>query len=144
MDNRLRRYTFRPYNKYGAPHFILTTWDANKRDHMGKNMLRYRLTMRYPRVSLGCGDGFKPASSVVLFEGADFACAPSHAIDSVAAAESLMGFLTLRPGDTDAEYFANYSKTQLDYCAEHAEWLAGEVSARWCDENGNLKARYSR
>jgi hypothetical protein len=127
----MRRYIFRPYRT--GPSFILCTWDAEKRDGMGKNIIRYRLAMREAGVS------------TVLFAGEDFACAPSDAIDSVATAEALMSFLTLRPGDTDEEYFAKYTQAQLDYCAQHAEALHAEVSARWCDpKDGQLKARYSR
>jgi hypothetical protein len=127
----LRSYTFRPYRPGMGPHFILTTFDPDKRDHKGKSVLGYRLTMR---------DNGK---SVALFKGEDFGCSPMHAIDSVAAAEGLMGFLTLRPGDTDAEYFKDYTPEQLAYCSTHAQALSGEVSARWHDPaTGNLKKRY--
>jgi hypothetical protein len=66
-----------------------------------------------------------------LFEGEDFACSPCHAIDSDECIASLMGFLTLRPGDTDAEYFESYTPQQIDYCEQHAEALAGEVYSRF-------------
>jgi hypothetical protein len=112
------------------PHFILQTWDANRRNGMGKHLLIYKLTMR------------ENGKSVGLFAGDDFGCSPMHAIDSIATAEALMSFLTLRPGDTDADYFKAYTPQQLDYCARYAESLSAEVGARWCDEKGNLKKRY--
>ena len=128
----MRRYTFRPYRVGMGPHFILTTWDAGKTDHRGKHMIRYQLVMR------------EDGNSTVLFAGEDFACSPMHAIDCVAAAECIMSFLTLRPGDTDKEYFSAYTPAQLDYCACHAEALSVAIDARWKDANGNLKSRYYR
>ncbi len=46
-----------------------------------------------------------------------------------------MGFLTLRPGDTDQEYFDGYTDNQLQYADEHAETLSCEVCSRF-GENG--------
>ncbi len=72
----------------------------------------------------------KPLTTV-LFEGEDFCCAPSYAIDGDQCIASLMGFLTLRPGDTDREYFADYTPEQLEYCSHHAESLSCEVMNRF-------------
>jgi hypothetical protein len=66
-----------------------------------------------------------------LFEGEDFCCSPLHAIDSDETVGALLGFLTLRPGDTDAEYFADYTPQQLEFCAQHAETLAWEAEVRF-------------
>jgi hypothetical protein len=74
---------------------------------------------------------WEESKSAVLFEGEDFWCSPLHAIDSDAAVESIMAFLTCKPGDTDPEYFADYTPAQLDYCSQHAEALASEVEARF-------------
>ena len=73
------------------------------------------------------------AKNTVLFEGEDFGCSPMHAIDSDETLAGIMGFLTLRPGDTDPEYFEGYTEAQLDYCSQHAEALACEVSRRFGD-----------
>ena len=66
-----------------------------------------------------------------LFDGVDFCCSPLSAIDSDDTVAAVMGFLTLRPGDTDEEYFDDYTDTQRQYCEEHAESLAGEVYCRF-------------
>jgi hypothetical protein len=66
-----------------------------------------------------------------IFWGEDFACSPMHAINSDDCIHGLMGFLTLRPGDTDPEYFENYNAKQKDFCSKHAEALAAEVSYRF-------------
>jgi hypothetical protein len=41
------------------------------------------------------------------------------------------GRLILRPGDTDADYFADYTDGQRAFCAAHAEALACEVYSRF-------------
>lgn len=109
----VRRVRFVPYGK-GGESFSLVVWDTHA-TRGGKCVLGYRLSM----------------GRVVLFEGADFCCSQMHSIDSDEMIAALMGFLTLRPGDTDAKYFADYTAEQLAYCAEHAEALSCEVDRRF-------------
>jgi len=118
----VRRVRFSPYRTGHGPTFSLTVWDTQRMHSPGKSLLGYRLTMREP--------GKRP---VELFTGEDFGCAPSHCIDSDETVAALMGFLTLRPGDTDKGYFAGYSPQQLEYCDHHAEALSVEVSCRFTD-----------
>ena len=66
-----------------------------------------------------------------LFEGSDFCCSPLHAIDSDDCVKSLMGFLCLRHGDTDKEYFKDYTVEQLAFSDEHAEALQIAVYDRF-------------
>lgn len=63
------------------------------------------------------GYTFSDPSGAVLFAGEDFRPSPMHADDSDATLRGLLGFLTLRPGDTDAEYFADYTPAQLAFAA---------------------------
>lgn len=121
-DSVLRRCVFAPYRKGCGPVFRLTMWDTNTRDGMGKWRLGYRLRM--------CS----PGTVVTLFEGDDFGCSPCHAVDSDAAIASLMGFLTLKPGATDREYFESYTQEQLDYCSQHAEALQLECMNRFGED----------
>ena len=58
------------------------------------------------------GYEFRDPSGAVLFHGDDFGPSPMHADDSDATLRALLGFLTLRPGDTDREYFAHYTPRQ--------------------------------
>lgn len=120
-DYLLRRCIFSPYRKGMGPVFYLVTWDTNRVNSMGKYLLGYRLTMR------------DKGKLTLLFKGEDFGCSPLHAIDSDETIVAIMGFLTLRPGDTDDEYFLDYTKKQLDYCSQHAEALAGEVMNRFVE-----------
>lgn len=108
----LRDCRFSPYRKGMGPTFRLQMWDARTRDHRGVTCIRYRLTM------------LENGVRTVLFDAADYHGSPSHADDSDANVAGLMGFLTLRPGDTDAEYFDSYTAVQLDYAGSHAETLS--------------------
>ncbi len=119
----LRRCVFKPYRKGYGPTFRLTTWDTGRtwRNEGSKSLLGYRLTMH------------EQGKRTTLFEGEDFGCSPLHAIDSDEAVAGIMGFLTLRPGDTDRDYFADYTEEQMAYCLEHGEALACAVSGRFGD-----------
>ena len=55
----------------------------------------------------------------VIFEGDEFGPSPSFAWDSDDSVYALLDFLTLQPGDTDDEYFQDYTPEQL-------EWVAGD------------------
>jgi len=80
--------------------FTLRLWDTGARDWRGQTKLSYELK-----------DGRK-----VIFAGDDFAGSPMHADDSLQTVTALLCFLTCKPGDTDSEYFANYTQDQLDWC----------------------------
>jgi hypothetical protein len=80
--------------------FTLKLWDTRRVDRYGKPILAYKLF-----------DG-----GSLIFKGEDFHCSPLHAIDSLDTVEGLLAFLTLRPGDTDPEYFASYSPRQMAWC----------------------------
>lgn len=55
-----------------------------------------------------------------MFEGNGYSPSPMMQPLSTDSAMELLSFLTLRPGDTDDEYFDNYSEEQL-------EWLKGII-----------------
>lgn len=124
--NICRRVIFNSYRKGMGPSFTLTMWDDVGYNAMGKIRIRYRLNM----------SGTK-GHPVTLFAGSDFAT--PHASDSDESVAGLMGFLCLRPGDTDADYFDGYSEAQKAFCDDHAEALACEVEARF-PEGGTRKA----
>ena len=52
----------------------------------------------------------------LIFEGDQYRPAPSVGIASDGAVMHLLGFLTLKPGDTDPEYFDAYTSEQLAWC----------------------------
>lgn len=124
----LRVIRFRPYLKGQGPVFRLKTWDTGRTGLGDKSLLGYRLSIGETKDQNVLGN---PAVWTVLFEGEDFGCSPMHAIDSDETIAAIMGFLTLRPGDTDAEYFDDYTDQQREYCDQHAEALSCNVSDRF-------------
>lgn len=119
---KLRACIFAPYGR-GGLRFKLTIYDTGRTDSYGKTCIGYELRT--------C-DG---SMSRTIFEGKDFYASPMHADDSDETVRSLMTFLTLRPGDTDSEYFEGYTEEQRAFCDEHAEALAMEVMARFGEDS---------
>lgn len=65
----------------------------------------------------------------VLFAGNDYKPAPSNNIDSLEAAIDLLSFLTIQLGDTDDEYFKDYTPQQIVFIDSfECEQLKGLVS----------------
>ena len=110
--------------------YRLRTWDANRSDALGKSIVGYEFTRPDGRV---------------LFRAEDFACSPLHAIDSDESIRAILTFLTLRPGDTDAGYFAGYTAEQRDFARSDAErlslWCYAEHAPSFRDWSGPSTAR---
>lgn len=104
--------------KTRAHKYTLNVFDTYTTDSLGKSRLAYVLKQ----------DGR------VLFEGSDFCCSPLHCINSDECMNSLLGFLTLKPGDTDKEYFAEYTVDQMAFAEGDAEYLSYEVMSRFDKE----------
>ena len=111
IGDLLRTVHLRPYRKGAGPTFTLRVWDTIGYG-LGRARLAYALTMR---------EGGK---RTVVFLGSDFSPSPTDAIDSDDAVASLLCFLTLRPGDTDSDYFASYTPDQITFTERHAEALS--------------------
>ena len=60
----------------------------------------------------------------LIFEGEDFGCSPLHAVDSDYAVAGILDFLSLRPGDTDKDYFDDYTEEQMEFAVQEGENLA--------------------
>lgn len=60
----------------------------------------------------------------LVFSGSDFCGSPLHSDDSDETVAALLGFLSLRPGDTDREYFDRYTAEQLAWARAHGEELS--------------------
>jgi hypothetical protein len=68
----------------------------------------------------------------LVFEGDDFGCSPMYCIDSDNAVAALLHFLSLKPGDTDREYFEDYTEQQLEFardCGDDLYCYAEELEA---------------
>lgn len=114
-DNRTLRvvqidnFKIEPY----AKRYVLHTWDTYKRDGRGA----------FGRCWIGYAF-YREGELEPLFVGDDFSPPPSQSIDSDESLRSLLGFLTLRPGDTDSEYFEKYTDAQRAFAESEAEDLS--------------------
>ena len=89
--------------------YRLTTWATPKTDWRGQTRIGYQ---------------FSSPDGAVIFEGEDFSGSPMHADDSDETLRALLSFLTLRPGDTDREYFDSYTPEQMAFAQGPAEGLS--------------------
>lgn len=83
---------------FSADDFRLELYDLNHYSR-GRRRLSYRLY-----------DGGK-----LIFEGHDFGPSPLHADDSDQCVAELLHFLSLEEGDTDSEYFDDYTPEQIEW-----------------------------
>ncbi len=78
----------------------------------------------------------------VIFPKGQLYCALHGTSDGIAARELVLSLVAMKPGDTDEEYFKDYSPEQLDWVAEFAEPLDYARQARYCDpETGEAKRK---
>jgi hypothetical protein len=79
----------------------------------------------------------------VIFERGTLYCglAQNHAVDSIHAKELVLSTVAMRPGDTDAEYFATYTPAQLEWAKKYGEGISCERETRYCDpETGSVRS----
>jgi len=74
----------------------------------------------------------------VIFIGDDFYPSPLYSYDGDETVAALLGFLSLRPGDADLEYFYKYTNRQLAWAYERADALLS--AALGLDEAGHRPA----
>lgn len=80
--------------------YTLSLQALGRKDRNGHEMVRYI---------------FSDPKGTMIFAGDDFGASPLHDAEGDKSAKSLLAFLTLRDGDTDAEYFANYTPAQIAF-----------------------------
>jgi hypothetical protein len=88
--------------------FALELFSTNRTNSRGQTQLGYKFYC----------DG------ALIFKGEDFAGSPLHADDSDETVAALLNFLSLQPGDTDADYFENYTAVQMAFAEERGETLS--------------------
>lgn len=125
---KVRTVKLSPYRKGAGPTFTLELWDLNQSDPEGRFAVGYKLIE-----NSGTQGGTAHNHKRTIFECKEFACSVRmrEAVDSDEAVASVLSWLTLRPGDTDADWFANYTPGQMDFANAHAEALAMESINRF-------------
>ncbi len=100
----------------GDDHYFLDVYDTNVRDSEGRWVLAYELKL----------------NGKLIFDGEDFHCVRTECVDSDAVCASILHFLALKPGDTDEEYFKDYTPEQLEWVSDH-----GDTLFEWAEELEN-------
>lgn len=112
---------------YADRTFALRLYDTHKSDSRGCSVLGYE----FAEIR---ADGTEDVIFADPTGRERFAGSPMHADDSDATLCALLGFITLRPGDTDADYFAGYTDRQRDWTDDDAcEALSCDVAC-WEDD----------
>lgn len=116
-----RTVRFAPYRAGMGPTFTLRIWNdlVPGWDHYGRLRVAYELRQHAGGVTS------------VLLQGDDIHLSAGTCTDSNRAVAEIMGWLTLRPGDTDGDFFSDYTPAQLDFCSTHAEALNMTSIDRW-------------
>lgn len=60
-------------------------------------------------------------------------------VDGIEAKELVLSLVGMKPGDTDTDYFADYTPEQLEWAQLYGEEISVERQYRYCDENGNVR-----
>jgi hypothetical protein len=104
-DERMLR-AVKVLNKY-----YLFMWDTyQRREGSSHSYLGYRLV---------------DPNGYILFQGTDYGCPSSSCVDSDETVAELLKWFTIKPGDTDEEYFESYTPQQLEFAnSDDAEQLA--------------------
>jgi hypothetical protein len=118
MREKMRSVRFSPYGRGMKPTFTLTLFDIGSSERIGHEFKQH------------------DRRTQTIFEGHDFRPSPLHAWDSDDTIAAIMGFLTLRLGDTDREYFDSYTAEQIEFRDTHAETLACDVYSRFEAKEG--------
>ena len=108
MTRRIELGQYDHVRTWEAEDYRLELFDTLRVDRYGKSVLAYRFFHR----------------GRLVFAGADFHCSPLHAVDADATVAGVLAFLSLRPGDTDPDYFDDYTPEQLAFARAEGENLS--------------------
>jgi hypothetical protein len=70
----------------------------------------------------------------LVFEDYDIVVPAGQTLDGDQTLRGVLGFVALRPGDVEADYFTGYTPAQVAWRDQHAEDLAG-LLAEWDDRD---------
>jgi len=122
--------------------YMVETWDTQTTDGRGWPVLAFRFcildrerVLELTRANGApdtmqdqMGDAFGQELAMlpvweIVFTGEEFSPGAAAGDDELTLA-NLLGFLSCKPGDTDAEFFKDYTPRQLEFATEHGEELA--------------------
>lgn len=88
----------------------LHVWNPGRRTGLGKAAVGYAF--------------YLPGATEPLFAGENIGCSPLHRVGSDDCLRMVLGFLSLRPGDTDPDFFDGYTEDQLAWVVANGEELS--------------------
>ncbi len=59
--------------------------------------------------------------------------------DGNAAKELVLSTVAMKPGDTDSDYFRDYTPDQLAWASEFGDLISCERESRYCDIHGEVR-----
>ena len=115
----------RPYRKeHDARTITVTAFDDAGWDSAGRIKMEYEV---------------KHGKDVIFPRGTLYG-AVHGASDGIRAKEHALACVEMKPGDTDADYFAGYTPEQLEWVAAHGDAISMIRSDRYCDpETGDCR-----
>lgn len=123
----------------------IRAWDMPRWNDDGTPCKRYPNENRFGHHYIDAEMSWRPdgakRAEVVFPRGATWCGVASGACsDGIEARELVTSLFTIRPGDTDSEYFENYTPEQLAWVEQWAETLGMERMDRYCDpETGDVR-----
>lgn len=106
------QHHMRTWQHYGVR---VELFETGRRRQYGGSMVAYRFFVEAKDITIGALPEGDPHWHL-LAEGDDYGVSPMHGSDSDDSVAGLLAFLTVRPGDTDAEFFDTHTLS-------HMRWL---------------------
>lgn len=77
----------------------------------------------------------------VIFRRGDTYCGVPRGttLDGNEARELVLSLVGMKPGDTDAEYFENYTEEQIAFAERYGDYISCERERRYCAEDGTVR-----
>lgn len=106
---------------------LVTAWDNGPSGPYGHQRIDVEAAVVWPD-----GKRRKPVRSVIFAKG-DTYCglASGHCTDGPEAKELVLSLIAMKPGDTDSDYFADYTPEQLEFVNSYGEELSMIAEERY-------------
>lgn len=75
----------------------------------------------------------------VIFPRSQLYCALHGPSDGNAAKELVMSLVSMKPGDTDPDFFDDYTEEQIAWVNRYGDYISIEREIRYCDESGDVR-----
>lgn len=114
--------------RYQTRMVVIHAFDANDTDSTGHSRINVEVRLN---------------GKTIIHKGCTTWCGVSAgtSLDGIAAKELVLSLVAMKPGDTDEDYFGNYTPVQLDFAETYSDDLTMARLARYCDpETGECRS----